>query len=129
MSKQDGQEAVVKVDVPGTGHYGAVVLNLRDHFAAHALTGMCSPVGDGGVFPPDYETSDFEPWPKGHCEDLVYCQVKDGSWRAFMREDVKKRDGEPHRLIGSYERAIARQAYRFADSMLAARSAPHQEQP
>lgn len=99
---------------------------LRDMFATAALQGMCSPLDDGGVYPPMYTDEDYKPSPEGDSHEIVYYQAKDGNWRAELREDVKPRF-TPHQLCVSYEHAIARSAYRFADAMLLASAANTQE--
>lgn len=96
------------------------LIALRDRFAAAALQGMCSPLDDGGVYPPDHSNGDFEPWPQGKKDDLVYFLRNDGTWACTFRNELGKKQA-PHRLVTTYEEAIARSAYRFADAMLAAR--------
>ena len=95
-------------------------MTLRDYFAGQALTGMCSvALEDGELYPPTYQAQDFEPWPDGEPDDAVWYEHR-GNYVAVHRSRLWKQ-AKPLRLISTYYRAIAREAYQFADAMLEAR--------
>jgi len=96
-------------------------MTLRDYFAGQALTGMCSvALEDGELYPPTYQAQDFEPWPDGKPDDVVWFEQR-GNYLAVHRSGLWKQS-TPLRLISTYYRVIAREAYQFADAMLAERA-------
>lgn len=58
--RDDGLQPAAMVDVPGWGHYGVVMLNLRDYFAGQALVGFLAHDGGAETSPKVYSRDAYE---------------------------------------------------------------------
>lgn len=92
--------------------------DLRDYFAARAMQGMYAYYDH---YEPEMVDADFAPVDDPKPDGYYWFKTRHGSWRG----KTKRNDGDsgPHRIITSYESRIARDAYKQADAMLAAREA------
>jgi len=101
-------------------------MSLRDYFAAKIISGFVVECHEDGGHNPGYDDEDFEKingdWNKEK-DPYPFTKNPSGSWspHRVYSNTTPAPIGGIWRLVTTYEHRMARDAYKYADAMLAAR--------